>query len=581
MSSYPLPVASRAEVRRAHTHLVRTDPTGAALVLLTAALAAAAGLGAPWLIGRIVNHVEAGHPALGTVDLLALGILAFALATIVLTRLARYLAHRFAERALARLREEFVDRTLALPTGVVERAGTGDLMARTTADIATIGAALRDAAPEVFVGALQTLFVLTAITVVHPLFGLAALTGIASLWWATRWYLRRARDAYLAEGTANSDMSETLAATAEGARTVEAFALHRHRVRAGDDRVGHAHRTRVRTLFLRSVLFPALDFSHILAACLVLLTGGLLHGNDLTTLGAAVTAALYTLQLADPLTGILMYIENIQRATASMARVKGIADAAGTPPPGGTPTDDRIEVTGVRYAYSPTGRDVLHDVDLAVRPGERLAIVGPSGAGKSTLGRLLAGVDAPHAGRVTVGGVPVTDLTPDELRRRIVLVTQEHHVFIGTVRDNLTIAAPTATDTQLHTALTAVDADWIHTLPAGLDTELGAGTDSLDSAQAQQLALARVVLADPHTVVLDEATALLDPTTARHAERAMAAVLSGRTVIAIAHRLHTAHHADRVAVMADGRITELGSHHDLVRAGGAYEDLWRSWHGNT
>lgn len=582
MSAYQLPVASRADVRRAHTQLIRADPTGTALVLLTTALAAAAGLGAPWLIGRIVNHVEAGHPRTTTVDLLALGILAFALATIVLTRFARYLAHRFAERALARLREDFVDRTLALPTGVVERAGTGDLMARTTADVATIGSALRDAAPRVFVGVLQTLFVLTAIIVIHPLFGLAALAGIASLWWASRWYLRHARDAYLAEGAANSEMSETLAATAEGARTVEAFGLHRHRVHAGDHHVGKAHRTRVRTLFLRCVLFPVLDFSYILAACLVLLTGGMLYAADLTTLGAAIAAALYTLQLADPLTSILMFIEHIQRSTASMARIKGIDDATGTPPPGGTPADDRIEVTGVRYAYDThTGRDVLHDVDLAVRPGERLAIVGPSGAGKSTLGRLLAGVDAPRAGSVTVGGVPVADLAPDELRRRIVLVTQEHHVFIGTVRDNLTIAAPTATDTQLHAALTAVDADWIHTLPAGLDTELGAGTDSLDAAQAQQLALARVVLADPHTVVLDEATALLDPTTARHAERAMAAVLSGRTVIAIAHRLHTAHYADRVAVMAGGRITELGSHDDLVTAGGAYEALWRSWHGGT
>jgi ATP-binding cassette subfamily C protein len=224
---------------------------------------------------------------------------------------------------------------------------------------------------------------------------------------------------------------------------------------------------------------------------------------------------------------------------------------------------------------------VLHGVDLAVRPGERLAIVGPSGAGKSTLGRLLAGVDAPRTGDITVGGVPVADLTPDELRRRIVLVTQEHHVFIGSVRDNLAIASPTADDHAMLRALAAVDADWIHELPDGLDTDLGSGATRLDAPQAQQLALARVVLADPHTVILDEATALLDPATARHAERAMAAVLTGRTVIAIAHSLHTAHYADRVAVMADGRITELGSHHDLVNAGGAYAKLWRSWHGTV
>ncbi|OLF14914.1 ABC transporter ATP-binding protein [Actinophytocola xanthii] len=584
MTAARLPVADRAAVRRAYLDLARTDRRGTALVLLTTCLAATAALVPPWLIGRIVNLVESGTASTGSVDLLAVGILTSAAAGVLLTRQSRYLAHRFAERALAELREEFVDRTLALPTTVVERAGSGDLMARTTADIATIGGALRDAAPEVFVGVLQTLLILVAITLLDPLLGLCALAGIASLWWAARWYLRRARTAYLAEGAATSEMSESLAATVEGARTVEAFALGERRVRDGDLRVREAHRTRVHTLFLRNVLFPQMDFSYVLALGLVLMVGGLLHVNGSVTLGVVVSASLYTLQVVEPLARLLMWMESIQRSTASMARVKGVGNAGGDPPPGGTPGDDRIEVRSVRYAYpgregSDAVRDVLEDVDLAVRPGERLAIVGPSGAGKSTLGRLLAGVDAPRVGSVTVGGVPVADLAPDELRRRIVLVTQEHHVFIGTLRDNLAIAAPDAPDARILDALDAVDAAWARALPEGLDTPLGAGNAELDAAQAQQLALARVLLADPHTVVLDEATALLDPTTARHAERAMAAVLAGRTVIAIAHRLHTAHYADRVAVMAAGRITELGSHDELVAADGAYAALWRSWHG--
>jgi ATP-binding cassette, subfamily C, bacterial len=327
------------------------------------------------------------------------------------------------------------------------------------------------------------------------------------------------------------------------------------------------------------VLFPQIDFSFALSTSTVLVIGGLLYFAGATTLGAVVAAALYAMQLADPLNRVIMWAENLQRSSASMARVKGVAEAGTEPPPGGHPRDDRIQVTGVSYAYHGSDRDVLHDVDLDVRPGERLAIVGPSGAGKSTLGRLLAGIDAPRTGAITVGGVPVADLGPEELRRRIVLVTQEHHVFIGTVRDNLAIAAPAAADADLLAALAAVDAEWVHTLPDGLSTELGAGGRALDAAQAQQLALARVVLADPHTVILDEATALLDPATARHAERAMGAVLAGRTVIAIAHRLHTAHYADRVAVMAGGRITELGRHENLVEAGGEYARLWRSWHG--
>ncbi|MFF4383545.1 ABC transporter ATP-binding protein [Kitasatospora sp. NPDC001547] len=573
-----LPIAGPAEVRRAAVRLMGQDRGAVAAMLILNGLAAAAGLGGPWLLGRIIDDVRGGAGT-GHVDRLALGILCFALAQLLLGRFARYAAHRFGERTLARIRERFVDRSLALPASVVERAGTGDLLTRGTADVTTVGATLRDAGPEVSVALVQILLILVAMLAVNPLLGVCGLLCLSGIWFATRWYLRRAHAGYLAEGAANSALIEILTSTAAGARTVEALGLQDRRIAATAEAVEHCRTTRTRTLNLRTVLFPVVEFSYIAPVAGILLLGAALRDSGAVTTGAVVSCALYFWKLSEPMDKVLLWLDQLQRSNASFARVEGVGQVdAPAVTGGGRPEDDRIDVVDVRYAYQ-GGRDVLHGVDLTVRPGERLAIVGPSGAGKSTLGRLLAGAERPRTGRVTVGQVPVAELDPAQLRRHVVLVSQEHHVFLGTVRDNLLIAAPGATDQELHAVLAAVDIDWVDELSDGLDTELGAGGLRLDAQQAQQLALARVVLADPHTLILDEATSLLDPAMARHTERSLAAVLEERTVIAIAHRLHTAHDADRVAVMDGGRVTELGSHDELLAAGGGYAALWKSWHG--
>ncbi|MFF7309874.1 ABC transporter transmembrane domain-containing protein [Streptomyces sp. NPDC008137] len=581
MSHGHLPVAERADVRRALAGLVRADARAFGVVLALNALTALVGLAGPWLLGRMIDDVRAGRGT-AAVDRLALLLVLCALAQVLLARWARYAGHRFGERTLARVRERFLDRALTLPASVVERAGTGDLTARGTADVTTVGNTLRDAGPVLLVNLVQALFLVAAVFLMDPLLGALGVLALTPIWIALRWYLRRARDGYLAEGAATSDVAEIVASTAAGARTVEAFGLQERRTAASRDALEASRRTRFYTLFLRSVFFPVMETSYILPVAGVLVAGGALHASGAMSLGAVVAAALYLHQLSAPLDEVLVRIEQLQAGGASFARVEGLARAPHAPgeSDGPDPDGDRIDVTGVRYAYD-GGVEVLHGVDLTVRPGERLALVGPSGAGKTTLSRLMAGIDAPTAGSVTVGGVPVVGLGPERLRRQVVLVTQEHHVFLGSVRDNLRIAEPAASATQLWDALAVVGADtWVRELPEGLDTRLGQGGCRTDGSQAQQLALARVVLADPHTLILDEATALLDPTTARHTERALAAVLEGRTVIAVAHRLHTAHDADRVAVMEDGRLTELGRHDELVAAGGAYAALWHSWHGD-
>ncbi|MEU1128302.1 ABC transporter ATP-binding protein [Streptomyces sp. NPDC005900] len=577
-----LPIADARTVRRAGWQLLKDDSGAVCGMLLLTCLASLAGVAGPWLLGRIVTRVEAGDLSVSAVDGLAAAVLGFSAARLVLTRYARGLSHRFGERALARLREEVVDRTLTLPGRTADEVSTGDLVTRATLDVSTVAATLRNAAPDMFIAGIQVVFIFVAVFLLDPLLGLCSVVGLPLVWGVSRWYLARSRDAYLAEGAAAGDVSEILNSTAHGARTVEAYGLRAQQNGALDKAIDTTYRASMRTLSLRTVLFPVTEFAHTLPMGLILLVGGFGYLDGSMPLGVVVAGSLYMWQLVDPLNQMLIWVEQLQRSGASFARIKGVGLVSHTSDaPVPAPKDDLIEVKGVGYSYVP-GHEILKDVELLVRPGERLAVVGRSGAGKSTLGKLLSGVDAPDTGRVLVGGAPVADLAAaGELGNRIVLITQQHHVFMGTLRDNMTMAAPDADDKAVLAALKSVEADWVADLPDGLDTPLGSGGVELEAAQAQQLTLARVHLADPHTLILDEATSLLDPTTARQAERAVAAVKSDRTVIAIAHRLQTAHDADRVAVMESGQIVELGTHDELVGAGGPYSQLWRSWNGES
>jgi len=579
VSAQPLPVAEPVEVRRAAGRLIRADRAAFVVVLLTNCAAAGAGLLGPWLLGLIINRVQAGA-GIAAVDRLGLLVLLAAVAQFVIGRQARYLGYRFGERTAARLREQLTGRLMRLPARLLERAGTGDLTSRATTDAGLVSLVLRDAAPEMVFALVQALIIIVAVVLLSPLLGLVGLVALVAIPVVLRWYLRRARSAYLAQGAANAEVADVLASTAAGARTVEILGLQQQRSTACSNAVAAATAAQLRTLRLRSVFFPTIDISTAVAVGAVFGVGGLLYLDQQVSLGTVVAAVLYLRQLSTPIDTVLTWVETLQSSAASFARVEGLAVPAEPPQPPRAgalpdPVDEHVVVTDVHYAYDDT--DVLHGVSLDVRPGERLAVVGSSGAGKSTLGRLLAGVDRPRAGRVTVGGVDVADLAPEQLRRHVVLVTQEHHVFADPLRDNLTLAAPDATDEELLAALHVVGADWFDDLPDGLDTDLG--SHQLGGAQAQQVALARVLLANPHTLVLDEATALLDPSAARRTERALAATIRGRTVIAVAHRLQTAQDADRIAVMEGGRITELGPHSELVATRTAYAGLWHAWNG--
>jgi ABC-type multidrug transport system fused ATPase/permease subunit len=572
-----LPVAEAREVRRYARRLLRRYPAELAGVLVLHALAALAGLVVPWLLGDLVERIAQGTTS-ATVDQLALAIGGFVLVQAGLTRYAVFASAQLGERILAELREDFVRRVVAIPLSTVEQAGSGDLLTRTSRDVDALSQAVRFAVPETLIAIVTMVFAGVALVLVGPILALPCLVAVPLLVVGGRWYLRRAPAAYIRENATYSDITDGLTETVEGARTVAALGLYRQRAARTDRDIAASYRAERYTLFLRTVWWPISEFSYVLPVVATLLIGGWFAVEGWVSLGQVTAATLYVQQLTEPLDRLLTWLDELQVGGASLARLLGVSKVPDDRvPTGAKAADEQISARDVRYSYV-DGRDVLHGIDLTLHPGERLAVVGPSGAGKSTLGRLLAGIHGPRAGSVTVGGAPLVDLSLNELRGHVALVTQEHHVFLGTIRENVALARSDATDEAVRAALAAVDAlDWAQEL--GLDTEVGTGRHTLSPAQAQQLALARLVLADPHTLVLDEATSLLDPRAARHLERSLAAVLHGRTVVAIAHRLFSAHDADRVAVVEDGRITELGSHDELAGAGGTYASLWRSWHG--
>lgn len=573
-----LPTASRRDVRRWALKTAAVHKREFGLLLGSLCLATLIGLIGPQLLGTLVDDVSAGTTT-AHVDLLAAVFLAVLLAEALTRMLARMRGAIFGELVLAETRERFVETTLELPLGTVEAAGTGDLLSRATTDIGRIDHASRFAVPEIMVAVVTVVITVVAIVLTSPLLSLGLLIALPLLVSVNVWYQRRIPSVMQWMLDRWGDLTTHVHETAEGARTVEALGLTERRITAGSDALdlGMLGERRMRALQLRWL--PSLEISYVLPLAVMLPLGLLAYLNGWAGLGEITTVLLYTQAMSAPLNGALFWLEDLQVAAAAARRILGVQSVVTdeSPQVHEVPRGRDIDVSGARFSYT-ADREVLHGIDLRVPRGERLAIVGPSGAGKSTLGRLLAGIATPSSGSVQIGGQDVSALADDILRGEVLLLTQEHHVFSGTLRENLALPARRSggdwTDEELTSALASAGAsEWVASLPSGLDTKLGSGEYPVPAAIAQQLALARVVLADPHTLVLDEATSLLDTGSARELERSLNSVLEGRTVIAIAHRLHTAAAADRVAVVEGGRITELGAHDELLSAGGSYARL--------
>jgi ATP-binding cassette subfamily C protein len=537
--------------------------------------AALAGVAMPVAVGQMVDAMVGGRAAGLNGPAAALVVLAVCQG--VLTTVSLSLIARVGERVLADLRERVVRRALGLPLGDVERAGTGDLLARVGGDVVVVSESLREAFPLLVQAGLTVALTVGALATLDPRFALAALAAAPVQLLTLRWYLRTSSPLYREEREAAARRAGELLGAIEGAVTIRAFRLHdvhAQRVAATSDAT---RRLGMRTRVLSERFFGRLNLAEVIGLAAVLAVGFVLVREDAATVGQASAAALLFHRLFDPINILLGLFDQAQAAAAGLTRLVGVAEMPEPDArPSGEPEDGGVVLDDVHFAYA-EGHPILHGVSLTIEAGEQVAVVGATGAGKTTLAKLIAGVHEPLVGQVRLGGVPVGELGTS-LRRHVCLVSQEVHVFAVSVADNLRFARPSAPTDELRDALTAVGlGSWVDALPDGLETIVGEGGSRMTAAQAQQLALARILLADPIVAVLDEASAEAGSAGAKLLEGATDRVLSGRTAVVVAHRLSQAALADRVVVLERGRIVEVGHHEALVEAGGTYAGLWSAW----
>jgi ABC-type multidrug transport system fused ATPase/permease subunit len=536
-----------------------------------------AQLVAPWLMGRTVDVVLDGGPS-SQITRYAIAIAVAAVVAGAAGAVAQGQLARAGEPALAELREEVVDRVLHLPHARVEEAGVGDLLSRVGDDVRAIGRSLEVVVPTMLGSGIAVVFTLGALVALDVRLGLAGLVALPAYVLALRWYLPRSAPYYRRERIAQGERAEALVTGVQSVDTLTAYRLERRQLDRTRDASMAALTITLDVWTLLTRFFARNNRAECIGLLAVLATGFLLVRDDAASVGEVTAAALFFHRIFNPIGILVTLFDEVQSAGASMSRLAGVVLLPATPPRTQAPVPlGPLTVEGLTHEYV-AGTPVVRNVDLTIEPGERVALVGSTGAGKTTVGAVVAGLLPPTCGQVRLGGTPYEQLDRATLRERVVLVSQDVHVFSGTVREAVTLVAPAATDGEVEQALRTVLAwEWVQALPQGLETQVGEHGHPLTPLQAQQLALARVSLLDPDVVVLDEATAEAGSSGARELELAAAAVTEGRGALVIAHRLSQSAAADRVLVMEHGRVVEQGSHDELVAAGGRYAALWRAW----
>ncbi|MEV4642536.1 ABC transporter ATP-binding protein [Actinoplanes sp. NPDC049548] len=572
-----LPIATARQSRAWLRSELRGRRAELAGTLAVGVLGAAASIIPVYALGLLVDRVREGAGGSAVVSI-AVVIVVAALVGGGATGLSAYLIGRLGARMLADLRESTVATALRLPALLLDRAGRGDLLSRVGADIAAIGKAVSDVLPQVISAFLLGVLSLAAMAGIDWRLGLAGAVAVPFYLLALRWYLPRSAPRYAKERAAVAERSQLLVESMQGLRTVHAYRLEDRHLRDIDTASAKARDISVDVFTLFTRFVGRINRAEFFGLAAILVVGFLLVHDGAVTVGETSAAALLFHRLFNPVSMLLYTFDEIQAAGASLSRLVGVLrmpveDRAG----GRRPADSSLTLENVGFSYDGV-TPVLHDVSLRVAPGERVALVGSTGAGKTTAASIAAGILRPGNGSARVDGVPVTDLPA----HTVAIVSQETHVFAGPLVEDLRLARPGADPAAVEAALATVGAlEWARALPQGLETVVGDGGHALTAAQAQQLALARLVLLDPAVAVLDEATAEAGSAGARALEDAAAAALRGRTALVVAHRLTQAAAADRVIVLEHGSIVESGPHAELVAAGGRYARLWAAWESRT
>lgn len=549
-----------------------------AVVLLLATTAAV--LSGPWILRHAIDHGLTGDADLGVVTRDGAIFLTIGLTALVLNRLQARVVARIGERFVRDLRERVFHHVLGQPPRFFDRRSSGELVSRMTADVDALQLLVETGMVQLVQSLLTLLMLSLALGLLSWQLSLACLLIVPFVAIATVWFRRASRRAYLHLRDRVADTVGGLVESATGMREIQAMGQEERMLAEFVRRNDAQYDANRRSVRIQAIFLPVMELLPVVASCLALGLGGWLVTEDALTVGTLSAFLLYLQLTFEPIQLLSFLFNQVQSGGAALRKIFDLLDTTSDLPDGAgpLPRGGGLELHGVAFRYDAAAPPVLSGVDLVVPPGEVLALLGPTGAGKSTLAKLVARFYDPTAGSVTLGGTDLRAVPLAALRTRIAMITQDGYLFDGTVRDNIRVARPAATDAEVADAVARIGATGVlGALPQGLDTLVGQGGGLLSAGQRQLVALARAALLQADVLILDEATSDLDPGTELTVTTAMTEVMRGRTVLVIAHRLSTILEADRIAVVADGGIAELGSHAELLAHGGRYAALHAAW----